>query len=174
MINRVSINEGVSAHLDACLAMVRDSDLGRNYFQDEGRLTGIIREGLLKGEIRIACTAENPCAGFIWFTGAGMFYGFPYIRLLAVNPACRSDGIGSFLLQYVEDLLRQRQARKVFLTVAEFNLRAKRLYERLGYGEVALISDLYIAGYAEHVMMKQLDEVPRPTDLLSEIGHAIA
>lgn len=158
MSKRVSINEGVPAHLEACLAAVRDSELGRTYFRDETRLIGFIREGLVKGEIRVASTADDPCVGFIWFTGNGMFYRFPYIRLLAVNAAHRSDGVGSLLLGYVEGLLRQRENGKVFLTVAEFNGQAKRLYERLGYREVALVPDLFHPGYAEHVMMKLLDE----------------
>ncbi len=153
----VTIQEGVPANLDACLAAVRDSDLGRNYFQDESRLVGIIREGLIKGEIRIAATATDSCSGFIWFAGNGMFCRFPYIRLIAVKSGSRSAGIGSQLLDYVEVLLRQRQAGKVFLTVAEFNDQAKRLYERRGYTEVARIPDLFHAGYAEHVMMKSLN-----------------
>jgi ribosomal protein S18 acetylase RimI-like enzyme len=165
MNTAVSINEGVPAHLEACVAAVRDSELGRTYYQqDEARLAGIIREGLVKGEIRVASIAEDPCLGFIWFTGNGMFYRFPYIRLLAVKSVRRSNGVGSLLLGYVENLLRQRQAGKLFLTVAEFNRRAKRLYERLGYQDVALVPDLFHSGYAEHVMMK-----PIMTSILSDV-----
>lgn len=94
----------------------------------------------------------------IWFSGNGMFYRFPYIRLIAVKSGNRSVGIGSQLLYYVEELLRQRQAGKVFLTVAEFNGQAKRLYERLGYQEVGRIPGLFHAGHSEQLLMKQLDE----------------
>lgn len=95
----------------------------------------------VKGEIRIAATGDDPCNGFI-------------------KSGNRSAGIGSQLLYYVEELLRQRQAGKVFLTVAEFNGQAKRLYERLGYQEVGRIPGLFHAGHNEQLLMKKLDERP--------------
>lgn len=160
MPGSVTVHEGVLQHLAPCCEAVRDSDLGRTYFADGGqRLENLIREGLAKGEIRVALAADGACHGFIWFSGSGMFYRYPYIRLLAVSSSSRSSGVGSLLLAYAEELFRARQQHKVFLTVADFNLRAKQLYEQLGYREIALVPDLFLAGHAEYVMMKQIPEI---------------
>jgi ribosomal protein S18 acetylase RimI-like enzyme len=55
-----------------------------------------------------------------------------YVRALAVEPACRSEGIGTLLLESVEDTARAVGASRLALDVAAKNRDARRLYERLG------------------------------------------
>lgn len=157
-----AIREGNLRHLETCCEAVRDSELGRAYFQDEIRLQSLIQDGLVRGEIRVALAPDGEDLGFIWFSAVGMFYRFPYVRLIAVRSGARSVGVGTLLLSHVEELFRERRSGKVFLTVAEFNDRARRLYERLGYSQLALIPDLFFPGYAEHLMVKELAQ-PEPT-----------
>ena len=56
-----------------------------------------------------------------------------YIFAFRVKPAWRNLGIGRHLMQFVEDDLYQRGFRIVTLNVAKENIRAQRLYHRLGY-----------------------------------------
>jgi ribosomal protein S18 acetylase RimI-like enzyme len=156
LAHSVTVQEGVLSHLDACFVAVRDSDLGNTYFTEEANLLNFLRDGLVKGEIRVALAEDGECLGFIWFSGSGMFYRFPYIRLIGVSRSSRSSGVGTLLLNYAEDLFRERKLERSFLTVGDFNHRARLLYERLGYAEIAVIPDLFYPGHAEHVMMKLL------------------
>jgi ribosomal protein S18 acetylase RimI-like enzyme len=58
---------------------------------------------------------------------------------LAVHPALQSLGIGTLLVDALEDRIRQRGCRFAEIRVEVGNPRARRLYERLGYvafGEV--------------------------------------
>lgn len=52
---------------------------------------------------------------------------------LAVHPALRSCGIGTFLIQAAEQRIRARGLRHAELSVEEDNPRARALYERLGF-----------------------------------------
>ena len=56
-----------------------------------------------------------------------------YFYSFRVDPTCRGQGIGSKLMNAMEEDLRSRGFTSVTLTVAKTNDRAIRLYERLGY-----------------------------------------
>jgi [ribosomal protein S18]-alanine N-acetyltransferase len=56
---------------------------------------------------------------------------------LGVAPAHRRYGIGRALVEQVLALFRHDGVRKVYLEVRESNAAARRLYDRLGFAEVA-------------------------------------
>lgn len=55
-----------------------------------------------------------------------------YVRALAVDPAHRGAGIGTLLMQSLEDTARAGGSASLSLDVAARNRAARRLYERLG------------------------------------------
>lgn len=76
-----------------------------------------------------------------------------YLELLVVHPDARSQGAGGRLLSHVETLTFGR-GKNLFTCVSDFNLRARRFYERLGYREVGPLSDLLVPGSAEILLRK--------------------
>ena len=56
-----------------------------------------------------------------------------YVRCLAVDPKCRSEGIGTSLLLSLEDEARAAGAKRFTLDVSTKNERGQALYERLGF-----------------------------------------
>jgi ribosomal protein S18 acetylase RimI-like enzyme len=58
-------------------------------------------------------------------------------------------------MEYFEKVVSEGCS-KVFLVVADFNPRAKQLYQRIGYKEVGKIPNLYKNGITEYLMMKEL------------------
>jgi ribosomal protein S18 acetylase RimI-like enzyme len=68
--------------------------------------------------------------------------GCPEIFMLGVPEILRSQGIGSLLLTGLEEIAAERGFTRVGLGVALDNHRARRLYERAGYGRVG--APLYI------------------------------
>ena len=60
-----------------------------------------------------------------------------YIYAFRIHPAYQGRGIGSYLLEFVEQDLRNRGYEKVCLNVSRENHDARRLYERFGYRIIA-------------------------------------
>jgi ribosomal protein S18 acetylase RimI-like enzyme len=81
--------------------------------------------------------------------------GSPYLATLAVGAPHRGLGIGTRLLQFVEDHFRP-DAKHLFICVSSFNPRARQLYERVGYSPVGEIPDYFIDGESELLMHKRL------------------
>ena len=98
--------------------------------------------------------AKGATCGFILIHPHGMA-GAPYVASIAVTEGFRNQGIGSRLLGFAEDLFTGR-ARYIFLCVSSFNVRARVLYERLGYTTVGELRDYVIDGASEYLMHKRL------------------
>jgi len=79
--------------------------------------------------------------GYAWFDGEGEY---PAVGI-AVADECRSLGVGPLLLRALIEEAARRGHKGLFLTVIENNLRALRLYSRLGFrlcGECAMPAQL--------------------------------
>jgi len=51
-------------------------------------------------------------------------------------------------------IIRLKDISKLFLVVGDFNLRAKKLYKKIGYSEIGDIPNLYKYGITKCVMIK--------------------
>ncbi len=60
-----------------------------------------------------------------------------YLYSFRIRPAYRGQGLGTLILNTVENDLRRRRFRSITLNVAKDNYAAARLYQRVGYVIVA-------------------------------------
>ena len=132
-ISIVQANEG---HPEGCVAALVDSEMARVYYPTRESAEALLKAGIEKREIYVAANDHSGCVGYIWFAPSKMFYKFPYVRQIAVRQEYRGQGIGRKLLAFVEGIAFKDWP-KLFLTVSNFNSRAKRLYARLGYKELS-------------------------------------
>lgn len=151
----INIIKAENKHLMDCKIALQKSELGRIYFSEENKAIEALNEGISKGELFIALNKQNECLGFIWFILNGAFHSFPYLHIIAVKEEFRSLGIGKKLLQYFEEITCKNSS-KLFLVVADFNPKAKQLYENIGYQEVGILPSLYKKGVTEYLMMKEI------------------
>ena len=63
-----------------------------------------------------------------------------WINYLAVDPACRGQGLGRQIMAAVEARLREMGCAKINLLVRASNLEVLAFYRALGYGEDPVIS----------------------------------
>lgn len=152
MIDKIIHAEMV--HHNDCVLALKNSDLGSVYFPEESKAIKAINEGITKKEILVALDKYDNVLGFVWFIEKGAFHSYPYLHIIAVKEDVRNLGIGKRLLDYFETEVVQSS--KVFLVVADFNPKAKRLYEKRGYIEVGVIPNLYKKEVTEYLMMKEL------------------
>lgn len=61
-----------------------------------------------------------------------------YVNVLACYPEYRGRGLGRRLLELAEEIARSEGLALMSVIVADNNLRARRLYERIGYAQLAI------------------------------------
>ena len=152
-----NILKGNILNLEDCIDALVNSELGVQYFSEREKAKDALIEGFEKEEIFVAVDNDNRCIGFIWYILQGAFHAFPYLHIIAVKEEYRGIGIGKKIIENIEDILSEKYS-KCFLVVADFNPKAKRLYERMGYIELGRIPDLYKKGVTEIFMMKMLKQ----------------
>ena len=91
--------------------------------------------------------------GFILLAPYG-FAASPYIACFAGAAEARSQGVGSHLARFAEQLYHDRQ--HLFLLVSSFNERAQQFYRREGYNLIAELKDYIIPGHSELIFHKRL------------------
>lgn len=148
-------------HLGQCVKILADSDLGRIYFGSGQNIENTLAVGIATEEVYVAISDGGECMGFIWFAYRASFHSFPYLHIIAVDEKLRGRGLGRELMEFFESLIFPQFA-KAFLVVADFNPRAKKLYESLGYVEVGAIPGLYKNGITEYLMMKLRPDTQQP------------
>lgn len=103
-------------------------------------------------EVYVAA-ADAGLAGFIILSMGGPFRG--YIQTIAVSPAWQGRGIGTKLIAFAEERIFA-ESPNAFICVSDFNEKARRLYERLGYRLVGRLEDYVVAGHAELLLRKSI------------------
>ena len=77
------------------------------------------------------------------------------IITIGVRPEARKNGIATAMLTLVENDLKKRGVKKIFLEVAENNFPAKKLYEQNGFIQIS-IRPKYYDGVDAILMEKNL------------------
>ena len=102
---------------------------------------------------RYALRARDTTAGVLsvrhpWLLG-------PYLELLAILPAHQDQGLGRKALRWIEEH-PEWHPKNVWVTVSDFNERARAFYRRAGYCEVAALPGLVSPGRAEILLRKEI------------------
>lgn len=86
---------------------------------------------------------EDPIGQLTGYVGLTVRGGHGHLDRLAVAPEHRRRGLGTQLLAYALDRLRQRGARRVTLTTQVDNERAQPLYARMGFKRTRQMLTMY-------------------------------
>lgn len=149
--------ERASSELPAdCESVFRNSAIYERYFQDPGRLELSLRRAAAQGELYLAVSEDGELAGAMRVVMTGFCGLYPYLSLIGVRDTFRGQGVGSFLMEHLEDMALRAGARRVTLMVSDFNQRAQAFYRSRGYWLLGSLPDAVKPGIGELVMVKDL------------------
>lgn len=141
--------------------------LWQRYGLQQERAAAQLEQGLAVGDLLLVADVEpeGRARGFVWCLMRGAFGLSPYIRLIGVAPGRSGSGIGGRLLDEVERRVAGSN-RDLFLLVSDFNVDARRFYERRGFQQIGELRDYVLPGVAEVLYRKRLtlDEQKGGTD----------
>ncbi len=146
--------ESNDLYYQLCIRELWNSDLGKTYFKNVEDTKKTLDRIVGKEKLLIAVD-DGQFIGFISYSEAGMFSGFPYIQLFVIAENVRNKGYGNKVLDVFENAMRISSS-KVFLLVGDFNSKAQSFYEKRGYLKVGSIPNFHKEAVTEHLMMKVL------------------
>ena len=82
--------------------------------------------------------------------------GLPNITLLGVKDSARGRGIGQMLISCYVDVMTQLGCEECAFVVNDWNPRARKLYDSLGFKLRKSYEDPFIGGFVNHVLVKKL------------------
>ena len=82
--------------------------------------------------------------------------GLPNITLLGVKDSARGRGIGQMLISFYVDVMTQLGCEECAVVVNDWNARARKLYDSLGFKLRKSYEDPFIGGFVNHVLVKKL------------------
>jgi ribosomal protein S18 acetylase RimI-like enzyme len=134
--------------LDWCARVMSTNDpwltLGRDYDACVAVLRNPTKE-------RYVVRADGARAGLLILDMTGPFPG--YIQTIAVAAEARNRGIGTKTVAWAEQRIF-RESPNAFICVSSFNPDAQRLYERLGFEKVGILTHFFVDGHHESLLRK--------------------
>lgn len=82
--------------------------------------------------------------------------GLPNITLLGVKDSASGRGIGQMLISFYVDVMTQLGCEECAVVVNDWNPRARKLYDSLGFKLRKSYEDPFIGGFVNHVLVKKL------------------
>jgi len=134
-----------------CRRLILRSDPWVTLQYDDGDVQAIVRAA--KIDHLLVARMGDPIVGFA-LSAPGVLLG-EYLKILVVDDAYRTQGIGRRLMEALEERAF-RYWPNVYLCVSDFNRSARQFYQRLGYEEVGLLKDLLLPGAGEVLMRKSI------------------
>jgi len=113
--------------------------------------------------VKVVKNQDRIVGALFWNVVEEKHHGLTEIRDVWIDANFRRKGFGEKLLQIaiedMEQLFREGDYvfRKVMVTIGEDNEPAKRLYEKIGFEKVAVLSDLFAKGETELVYVLTLN-----------------
>ncbi|MBN1293359.1 MAG: GNAT family N-acetyltransferase [Candidatus Latescibacteria bacterium] len=148
------IRKAHKSDIQRCAEIMAVTPIWEKYERTMDDALTFIKNELNAGNFIWVYEEENTVKGFIGCVEHGMMGEFPYVRMVMVDGSHQGKGIGTKLLNYLEDLMF-RNKHLIFMMVTDFNTDALRLYRRLGYEKVGEIPDYKKEGVNEYLLMKR-------------------
>lgn len=105
---------------------------------------------------RLYLVVINDCAELVGYAGCSFnwYRRVSHITNIAVDPASQNQGIGTILITTLQQVSRNDGIDEMSLEVRASNLRARELYERMGFRQSKIKRGYYLDDREDAVEMK--------------------
>ena len=109
------------------------------------------------GHRAVTSERDGRAVGFAYYAPAAMTDRTWYLYWIAVTKQIQAKGIGSTLLKYVEDSVREQRGRLLLIETSSlpYYELTRKFYLKHGYQETATIADFYAEGDSMVVYAKR-------------------
>ncbi len=154
--NLIDIQKADPAKLEEYKHIFDNSALYTHYFKKKPEL---LEQWLTEymPNAYIAVNRNGNSVGWISISASDAHIdGLPNITLLGVKDSARGRGIGQMLISFYVDVMTQLGCEECAVVVNDWNPRARKLYDSLGFKLRKSYEDPFIGGFVNHVLVKKL------------------
>jgi GNAT superfamily N-acetyltransferase len=152
---KYSIRAMVPSDIPTLAAWMVETPLWQRYGLTVEGATANFEAALAASDWLLTADGETATQGFAWALAKGVFGRSPYLRLIGVHPKAVGSGIGSGLLDAIEQKA-VAVSNDLFLLVSDFNHDAQRFYRRQGYEQIGSIPGYVLPDVSELMFRKRL------------------
>ena len=151
-MNGITIAHADPARAGDCKAVFDNSTLLKHYGE---LISEWIDKAVADGSAFTATAPNGDIAGYISIKMDGMF-GMPDVTLLGVHDKYRGKGVGRELLQFYIGVATCLGYKEAGIVVNDFNPRARKLYDSMGFKHSRSMDCIYGRGGLCHLLVKRL------------------
>lgn len=101
-------------------------------------------------------TENTILIGFVVIQVNGTFKG--YIQSIVIKEEYRNKGLGSMLIEFCENRIFEISP-NIFMCVSAFNIKAEKLYYKLGFEKVGELKNFIVNGETEILLRKTIGAI---------------
>ena len=157
MANMIEIVKADPAKKEDYKRIFDNSPLYNHYFKKTDLLDKVLSEALKAGQAYVAVDRNGEAVGYMSMKASdSMVDGLPCMTLLGVKDTQRGRGIGQMLIAFYVGVMSGLGFKECALVVNDWNPRARKLYDSLGFKLRRSYEDQIIGGWMNHILVKKL------------------
>ena len=151
-LNSVHIVKGEMAKFEEYKQIFESSSVLRHYGKN---VYDWMEAGIAAEEVYIAEDRNGEAVGFMWMQMSSLYAGQPYLALLGVRKDYRARGVGKKLIQFFIDVYEKIGFERGLIAVNDFNPRARKLYEDMGFHKLMQYEDAMKTGNSVYLLSRK-------------------
>ena len=157
MANMIEIVKADPAKKEDYKRIFENSPLYNHYFKNTDLLDKVLSEALKAGQAYVAVNRSGEAVGYMSMKASDPTVdGLPCMTLLGVKDTKRGRGIGQMLIAFYVGVMSGLGFGECALVVNDWNPRARKLYDSLGFKLRRSYEDQIIGGWMNHILVKKL------------------